>query len=292
MTRAAAIALTFALLPACTQARPAPAAHPALWKAYDADTTIYLFGTIHALPSATQWQSKAIDTALARSDLLVLEVANLQDAASMAAAFQGRALGRGLPPVLDRVPVDRRAALKAELDAAHLPLATADRLKTWAVMIALAGQTLQKIGAARDAGVEKVVQDSFAARHKPVQGFETASQQFGFFDHLSEDAQRKLLLSVLEPDAKVRAEFAQMIAAWSAGDVARIERTFDSELKDMRELTQALLTQRNAAWADWIARRMDAPGTVFVAVGAGHLAGAGSVDALLTRRGVKVVRVQ
>ena len=287
-----ALALAFALLPACSQARPAPQAHPALWKAYDADTTVYLFGTIHALPAATKWQSAAIDTAMAKSDALVLEVANLQDAAKIGDAFRAIAMAPNLPPVLDRVPAGRRAALKAELDAAKLPLAVADRYKTWAIVLSLAGLTMEKIGASRDAGVERVVQDGFASAHKPVEGLETAAQQFGFFDQLSEDAQRKLLLSTLEPDAKVRAEYARMVSAWSAGDVRRIAVSFDEELKESPELTEALLARRNAAWTDWIAQRMQQPGTVFIAVGAGHLAGPGSVEALLAKRGIKVARVQ
>ena len=41
-----------------------------------------------------------------------------------------------------------------------------------------------------------------------------------------------------------------------------------------------MFTERNARWADWIAARMQTPGTVFVAVGAGHLAGK---DSLLVR---------
>lgn len=294
MTRCIPFALTALALAACStsQAKPPVAAHPALWKAYDADTTIYLFGTIHALPATTKWQSAKIDAAIAQSDELVLEVANLQDTAKIAGAFQAVATAPNLPPILDRVPAAKRAALQAELDAAKLPAAVATRFKTWAVVLSLAGVTMQKLGAERDAGVEHVVQDAFDARHKPVEGLETADQQFGFFDHLSEDAQRKLLVSTLDPDSKVQAEFARMIAAWSAGDVKRIALSFDEELKDSPELTDALLKRRNAAWADWVTRRMATPGTVFIAVGAGHLAGAGSVEALLAAKGVKVVRVQ
>ena len=39
-------------------------------------------------------------------------------------------------------------------------------------------------------------------------------------------------------------------------------------------------------WADWIAARMQTPGTVFVAVGAGHLAGKDSVLVQLAERGI------
>ena len=53
----------------------------------------------------------------------------------------------------------------------------------------------------------------------------------------------------------------------------------------------AEVARRNARWADWVSARMAQPGTVFVAVGAGHLAGKGSVQALLGEKGLKVERV-
>ena len=47
------------------------------------------------------------------------------------------------------------------------------------------------------------------------------------------------------------------------------------------ELHRWLFTRRNARWANLINERMKRPGTVFIAVGAGHLAGPTSVQTLL-----------
>jgi len=65
----------------------------------------------------------------------------------------------------------------------------------------------------------------------------------------------------------------------------------NESLKDSPEVAKALLIDRNARWADWVANRMKSPGTVFVAVGAGHLAGADSVQAQLAKLGMKAERV-
>ena len=58
-----------------TPARPSASCdpHPALWKIADADTTIYLFGTTHALPKGFRWQSAPVRAAMMASDELVLE---------------------------------------------------------------------------------------------------------------------------------------------------------------------------------------------------------------------------
>ena len=52
------------------------------------------------------------------------------------------------------------------------------------------------------------------------------------------------------------------------------------------------MRRRNERWAEWVARRLETPGTVFVAVGAGHLAGEVSVQAMLAERGLATERVQ
>ncbi|MEP6898336.1 MAG: TraB/GumN family protein, partial [Rhodanobacter sp.] len=62
--------------------------------------------------------------------------------------------------------------------------------------------------------------------------------------------------------------------------------------EDMRQtepkLYQRLLVQRNQAWAAKIATMLQQPGTIFIAVGAAHLAGPDSVQAQLESHGVTV----
>jgi uncharacterized protein YbaP (TraB family) len=83
-----------------------------------------------------------------------------------------------------------------------------------------------------------------------------------------------------------------MLTAWETGDVDGIARSFDDETQMSAELREALMKQRNARWSEWLKARLDKPGTVFVAVGAGHLAGSDSVIRLLAARGLKVTRLQ
>jgi uncharacterized protein YbaP (TraB family) len=65
----------------------------------------------------------------------------------------------------------------------------------------------------------------------------------------------------------------------------------NEEMKDTPEMARILLTDRNARWAADIQARMDRPGVVFVAVGAGHLTGKDSVQDLLAQEGLKVKRI-
>ncbi|HEY0627609.1 MAG TPA: TraB/GumN family protein [Allosphingosinicella sp.] len=281
---------------ACTtvpQPRSAAAAGtgPALWKVSDADTTIYLFGTFHMLPEGTQWRTPALEQAIAASDELVIETL-IGDQMAAARTMAQIGTSPGLPPILERVPADRRDDLEWVIKASGAPMAALDRLETWAAAMALSGATFRSLGLNPELGVEKGLEGTYKQRSRPVLGLETVEEQLGYFDRLSEDAQRKFLMGVLDDPEEVRRQFAEMLRTWSTGDVEGIARTFDADLKESPELRDALLLRRNRNWAEWIDERLDRPGTTLVAVGAGHLAGNESVQRMLEGRGIRVVRVQ
>lgn len=267
-------------------------AKPAMWKLADKDTTIYLFGTFHLLPKDLAWRTPAMDSALASSDALVMEVGDLDDQAKLVATLMRLGVSPNLPPLAERVPPEKKAALAALIAESGFPAAVLDKMETWAAGLILTGVTFQRLGLDPNAGVERSLIAPWRASGKPLQGLETAEQQLGFFDTLSEEAQRKFLGALLESPEKAKAEFAGMLKAWEAGDVRGIARTFDDETQMSAELRTALMQKRNANWAEWLKARMAKPGIVFVAVGAGHLAGADSVLAILARGGLKAQRLQ
>jgi uncharacterized protein YbaP (TraB family) len=266
--------------------------HPAMWKVADADTTIYLFGTFHLLPQGRTWRTPAFEQALAASDELVLEIGNLDDQMALAQTLMKLGMSPGLPPILERVPAEKRPALTAMIAESGIPAMVLDRMETWAAGLMLASVTFKRLGLDPNAGVERTIQGPWKATGKPVRGLETAEDQFGLFDRLPEEAQRKFLSAMLDSPEEAKKQFARMLEAWSRGDVAGIARTFDDETLASPELRAALMTRRNANWADWLKKRMDRPGTVFVAVGAGHLAGNDSVQRMLAAEGVRATRIQ
>jgi uncharacterized protein len=79
-------------------AAPAAAA-PALWKVADADTTIYLYGTVHMLPRDTEWFAEPAKSAFAKSDTLVLELLLPSDPRVAAQAMLKRGIASNLPPL-------------------------------------------------------------------------------------------------------------------------------------------------------------------------------------------------
>ena len=84
---------------------------------------------------------------------------------------------------------------------------------------------------------------------------------------------------------------ATMVDDWARGNPDALAKEMNDSLKDSPEVAKTLLVDRNKRWATWIKGRMAQPGTVFIAVGAGHLAGKDSVQAQLKALGVPSARV-
>ena len=289
---AAAIAAGAAAFSPLAAKTPA-AAKPAMWMLSDADTTIYLFGTIHLLPKGTQWRTPAFDkAATSASDLVVETVIDEANPMAAAAEMMRLAVSPNLPPLLDRVPADKRAKLTEVATKTGVPMAVYDKLETWGAAFIMLGVTMKELGLDPASGVESSLKTEFTTAKKPIGQLETNAEQFGFFDTLPEAAQRKFLESVLDDPAKGKAQFDEMLSVWTRGDVKAMGDAFNRELADSPDLRENLLRKRNANWNVWLQRRLATPGTTLVAVGAGHLSGSDSVIAMLEKSGYKVKRVQ
>ena len=260
---------------------------PALWRLADEDTTIYLFGTVHVLPSGTQWFDSRIEHALDTADELVFEIDVGQTAAMQQVVAQMAAL-EGEQTLRDLMQAEDRTQYEAALERFGLPVATFDRYEPWMAAMTLSVLPLMSAGYSAELGVERALDTR--ATDKTRGTLETVEEQIGLFDTLPMDVQLTYLDETVEAIPETAASVSEMVARWREGDAVSLAALMNDELDDP-ELYRRLLTDRNAHWAEWIDERMDAPGTVFVAVGAGHLAGADSVQELLEARGFEVVRI-
>ena len=291
-TALTSLALMLAL-PACAQSKPAQNpndADPALWVVKDADTTIYLFGTIHVLKPGLTWFDEAVKTAFDKSDQLVLEMVE-PDKATMQQIVLKNGFSPTGPTLTEQLPADKRGAyLKAIADLGAPPQAF-DRMKPWLAAVTLSIAPLQKQGYDPANGPEKVLTEAARSEGKPVEGLETAELQIGYFNGLSPKAQIEFLTSTVDELPKAGEEMAKMVDEWAHGDPDALARDMNESLKDSPEVAKTLLTDRNGRWASWIKQRLAKPGTIFIAVGAGHLAGDDSVQAQLAKQGIKAQRI-
>ena len=276
----------------CGQKHPAPdaAADPALWVVRDADTTIYLFGTVHVLKPGLKWFDGGVKKAFDASDTLVLELVMPPDA-EMQKIVAELGTAPGGTPLPDQLPTGEGAKMRVALAEFGMAADALDHADPWLAATMLSVLPLRKLGYDDKQGAELVLSEAARAAGKKVEGLETARQQLGYFDALPLPAQRKLLVETIDDLPQAGSKIDQAVTAWRKGDAEGLARLVNADMADEPEVTEALLARRNRNWAGWIAARMAQPGTVFLAVGAGHLAGAASVQAELAKRGLKVERV-
>ncbi|RUL80043.1 TraB/GumN family protein [Dyella choica] len=263
-------------------------AHPTLWQVKRGDSTVYLFGTVHLLPNDTDWRFPALNDALSKSQVLYIELID-DDQASMASLV----LRYGMDtehPLSTLLNESDNAALAKAAQLAGLPGGTTalQPMKPWLAALTLAVAPLMKAGLDPAAGVDKQLQAQMTHTGKPVHGLETAEQQIRFLADLPNSLQLAFLRDTLRDVEKDKAELLSLVDAWKSGDVAAIAKLENDELKTQEPvLYQKLLVQRNQDWAARIKDMLRQPGaTVFVAVGAAHLAGPDSVQAQLAKIGV------
>lgn len=277
---------------------------PALWRVSDEDTTIYLFGTVHFLPDGINWFHPTIEAALTSSDEFVSEIdtslipeivpgeAPPPEAMAIAQMQMQMAQLTTGGTLRDLMTEENRAEYEAALEGLGIPPAALDGFEPWLAILTLTQLGLVQAGIDPSTGVERVLDTLIEGKERVA--FETVEQQFGFFDSLPMDSQLVMLDETVETMSsaeEMRDVFNRMVGEWLEGDAAGLAELINDEMMADPYLYHVLLTQRNAAWAEWLDERMDEPGTVFVAVGAGHLGGPGSVQYFLHERGLVAERV-
>ena len=269
-------------------------ARPALWKVSDADTTIYLFGTIHMLPPGATWKSTAVDEALAGSKAAYFETDVEGDPQARTSLVQRLGLLAPSKRLSDALTPDQKSTVAAAAARVGYSLGALDGQQPWFAAVTLSDAAIRGAGYSSEAGVENQLRREAEAAGKEVRFLETMERQLSALADLPQDVQIAYLAYSASDIETVGPSLARMVNAWRAGDVDGLTRLLiDGDMARLPEMQAALLTHRNAEWADQLKALLDAePGHFFVAVGAAHFSGEDGLLAQLQRRGVASERIQ
>lgn len=267
-------------------------AEPAIWAVRDRDSTVFLFGTIHVMKPGTEWRSPRFDDAFKSAGQLILEVDNPEDQAAVLPLIREHGLSPDRPlSVL--LSAEDLARLDAAAQSVGLRAAQLDPMRPWLASLSLAAAPLRRAGYDPSSGIDPVLRVDALAAGMTIAGLETLDQQVRLLAGFSEEGQLAYLLRSLDDFDDGAAQLERLLEAWLAGDVVAIEQIGVRPMREVGErVYQALLVERNRAWADRISLILDDTGTAFIAVGALHLAGEDSVQRMLEDRGLTVERVQ
>lgn len=289
---AAACALA---LGACASAsEEAATPQPALFVVRDADSTMYLYGTVHVRQAGQAWGGANAQAALAEADEVWTEMEISPEAD---AEVQRMMMQYGIAPA-DRplsswLNEEERARLDALGARLGLPAVALERFRPWLAAVTLSLMPMMQAGFDPNLGVDRAIDAIGDETGKTMRAFETPEEQLRFLAGLSDEAQHEMLLDAIAETEAGPEQLMALSEAWERGDLHLIEQLVVIDMqREYPELYERLFSQRNAAWTETLTQEMAGAGVDFVAVGAGHLVGEDGLVARMRARGFEVERVR
>ena len=279
-----ALASTAPALMVPVQAAPpsvAAAPVPALWEAQIGKSRAYLFGTVHSLPRGVDWFKPHVVQALDGSQLLVLETEIPDGPVGISPTLMKLSRLPAARPVQERVPERWRPTLMKATN--RLKLGPMEWNDTWFIALMLINLQAGEDGLDPRIGAEAVLSERARIRNIPIKALETVEEQLTNFDSLPEADQQMLLISTLADLDNSKANTSLLVGDWMLGNTDGLAARINGAFERSPMLRQLLVEDRNIRWAQWLTEKMKAQsgdaeaGPIFLAVGAGHLAGRGSL---------------
>ena len=263
-------------------------ADPSIWHLSDDDSDIYIFGTIHILRPETEWRTDAVMEAFDSADTVYFEapVNDPAEQAQIVPLIQQLGLNPPERPLSSQISEEANARLAEIAPLLGSSPAQMEPFRPWfaAIQITVGHAVIE--GYDPNSGVEAQLWPEAVSSGKTLQYFETIEEQLSFFATLDRSIEVELLEQTLAQLDEGAGTLDALVTAWGSGDQAQIDALMNGQFRDEApEVYEVLIAQRNEAWAEAIDAMMDGSGTVFIAVGAGHLPGDGGLIEMLRDRG-------
>ena len=278
-----------------------------MWVIKDADSTIYLFGTVHLLRPDQAWFSESIQAALAGSDEVWFEVPMLENRQALQAKLTPIVMRAALSPdtpLSSRLNAEEKEQLAAALARSGHPQELSmviEKMKPWFAVMQLAKGPLQASGYDADSGMDVVLSRFAHEKGIPVRGLETFEQQVALVSRGSDGEQLEALRTLLNTsEATVRLETMvgdMAFSRWVGGDPEWLDLLMavwcDRPYPQRAPISyDVMVRDRNATWAKQIEDLLAGHGVTFVAVGAGHLVGPDNIRHMLATRGIEARQLE
>ena len=277
---------------------------PAMWKIADADTVIHVFGTFHLLPEGFRWRTAKFDKVVAEAEEVVFESRDEEPVAEDGAisAEDQRyidmiASRSGTVPLSQRISEGNRGKLKRLFRLAGIVPSDMELVPPMVAMFTIDSISTEAEGSLEAFGVETVIEKEFRDSGRPVSAIEDPVAVLESLLAIDESQIVQMIDAGLDTwDGCTLADPYETDWSteqnWARGEVAASEIMEMDDDPFEKAFYEAILVNRNRAWADWVAARMKQPGNLLLAVGAAHMEGPDSVLLMLEKRGIKAERVQ
>ncbi len=263
-----------------------------VWKISDADSTVYLAGSVHLLREKDLPLPAVFDRVYAGVEELVFEI----DMATMAGPDSARKMrALGSLPAGERL-VDKLAAATMNLLGDYLkkrgmPPGVFDSFTPGMVYLTIGSIEAARSGAKPELGLEMIYYGKSIDDGKPSRGLETVAFQMSRFNDFEPALLEKLITESLEEAEDSPEIFDAIVAAWRSGDEEALNELIVEQTAPNPRLREVLLTERNRNWIPEIEKHLATDRDVMFLVGAAHLVGDDSVIDLLREKGYEVMQL-
>ena len=259
-----------------------------VWSMKGTRNTVYLAGSVHALPREHAELSPQLEQAYAASKVIVMEVdlddLNPLEAVQFVTANGTLPADQDLQGVIGAARYATVAKLAASLDLPELVIA---RLEPWAAAMVLTQFALVKSGFDPSLGIDMQLTERAKTDGKRIDGLETVIDQLSIFDSRSLEDQSKFLVDSANDVPKMQEDLGRLVTAWRSGDMRGLEKEFVKERAQAPALYDELLGKRNRKWLPQIEALLNGDQDYLVVVGTLHFVGRDGLLELLTRAGHK-----
>jgi len=164
-----------------------------------------------------------------------------------------------------------------------------ESLRPWIATVQLSVGFIVASGYNPESGVEATLWPMANEAGKTLAYFETVEEQIGFFANLPQEVEVRLLEETMAEFEQSPDQIDTLVTSWANGDQAAIDDVMNGQMReDAPEVHDVIIVQRNQRWVEDIETILEGSGTVFIAVGSGHLPGEQGVISLLRDRGIEV----
>lgn len=266
-------------------------AEPTLWVLRDADSTVTLLPSVHALPPGVTWRGPRVNAALAEAEVIVFEFDQAPSAAARgAAADRMAALGRAElgAPLASRLTREGRARLSRQAQSLGFAPGALAGLRPWYALFLLDQAAARRDGARLSLGVEAVLAASAGPRRLEAleRAEEVAAALAAMPDAEALSAIEALLSDLERPNRRTREHALER--AWAQGRLGPVIAAVAEQAERAPRLHARLVTDRNRRWAAQVAALLAREEDVLVVVGAAHFVGPDGLPSLLRARGLPV----
>ena len=260
-----------------------------LWevKSKDGKSSSYLYGTMHLMDAKLFYFPKKLEKLLLKSDLLCMEIANINDSdLSPDALFL---TNESLSDYFNTEQMDSiyRWAEQSMLMNKEQFDTNFNKAKPFLLMQFLLQSSLPE----NSKSYEKEFKNLAIKNKIATTGLESVTEQLNLFTSFNKKEQTEMVMSSLREEAEAKNSFEQMQQIYLTQNLDNLYTFMKKESDSPIANSRVFLENRNQNWIPQMEKMMENK-SVFFAVGAAHLAGPEGVIELLIKKGYTLTPIK